>query len=214
MRLWISAAVLTAAIVPLLVYAATSKESVGIQRWTRDYDHHFQKYTKRYFGPNFDWEWFKAQAIAESGLDPQARSPTGARGLMQILPSTYAEIRQSNPYFTQITDPRWNIAAGIYYDRKLYSSWPEIPERDRLLYAFGSYNAGLGGMMGAYRRTGRSARDWDQVAPHAPLETRNYVKRIRFLKNREETLQAAPRRLRLKMLSQDDTSGAAEAATP
>ncbi len=139
------------ALYPGNIVQAGNKEHVRSRHWSRDYDHHFQKYSKRYFGPNFDWEWFKAQAIAESGLNPQAKSGTGARGLMQILPSTYAEIRKANPYFSHINDPRWNIAAGIYYDRYLYSSWTEIPENERLMFAFGSYNAGLGGMLNAYR---------------------------------------------------------------
>ena len=29
------------------------------------YDQYFSKYSKRYFGPGFDWHLFKAQAIAE-----------------------------------------------------------------------------------------------------------------------------------------------------
>ncbi len=202
-RLSLISLMLIAGLLPLIVYAATDSKYVDSRHWTQDYDSNFKKYTKRYFGPNFDWEWFKAQAIAESGLNPQARSSTGARGLMQILPSTYAEIRQKHPYFRNISDPRWNIAAGIYYDRYLYSSWSEMPESERLLFAFGSYNAGLGGMIGAYKRGGKRARSWDQVAAYAPNETRNYVKRIRHLKNREKTLQAAPKRLRLKMLSQE-----------
>lgn len=205
MSSWRVPALFAGLLLPLLALAAGGiSHGVDSRHWTAKYDHHFQKYAKRYFGPNFDWEWFKAQAIAESGLNPQARSSTGARGLMQILPSTYEEIRRANPWFTHITDPRWNIAAGIYYDRYLYGSWPEIPESERLFYAFGSYNAGLGGMMGAYRRSGRSARNWAQVAAYAPLETRNYVARIQQLKKREEKLQAAPRRLRLKMLTQTE----------
>jgi soluble lytic murein transglycosylase-like protein len=48
------------------------------------YDPTFRKYTKRYFGPAFDWRLFKAQAIAESNLNVGARSPVGARGIMQL----------------------------------------------------------------------------------------------------------------------------------
>ena len=125
---------------------------------------------------------------------------------MQILPSTYAEIRRANPYFSHINDPRWNIAAGIYYNRYLYKSWPEIPDSDRLFFTFGSYNAGLGGMIKAYKRGGKRARNWGQVAPYAPTETKNYVQRIRKLKDHEAAIQAAPKRLRLKMLKQEVTA--------
>src|SRR5689334_7320638 len=82
-----------------IVAAAARDDTVDAARWPRDYDEHFQKYTKRYFGPSFDWRWFKAQAITESHLLPDARSAAGARGLMQILPSTFAEIQQANPHF-------------------------------------------------------------------------------------------------------------------
>lgn len=187
--------------------AAGAKDHVNSKHWTNKYDHHFQKYSKRYFGPNFDWKWFKAQAIAESGLNPKATSHVGAKGLMQIMPATYAEIRKANPYFSHINDPRWNVAAGIYYNRYLYTAWPEIPDSDRLLFTFGSYNAGLGGMIRAYKRSGRRARKWTQIAPYAPNETKKYVQRIRELRNREATIQSVPRRFRLKMLRETPLGG-------
>src|SRR5919201_1404990 len=51
------------------------------------YDGVFRKYTKRYFGAGFDWRYFKAQGMAESQLNPTARSWVGARGIMQLMPS-------------------------------------------------------------------------------------------------------------------------------
>jgi len=56
------------------------------------YDATFAKYSKQYFGPWFDWRWFKAQGFAESRLDLRARSWVGDRGLMQLMPTTYHEI--------------------------------------------------------------------------------------------------------------------------
>ena len=92
----------------------------GHKEWPTKYDQYFKKYSKRYFGPNVDWRWFKAQGIAESALQDKALSPVGAKGVMQIMPSTFAEIRRKNPQFINIDEPRWNIAAGIYYNRYLY----------------------------------------------------------------------------------------------
>ena len=74
-----------------------------------------------------------------------------------------------------------NIAAGIYYDRTIYRKWELPSEQDRLYLAFASYNAGYVRMRRAYRRTPEPVESWEQVKPKAPLETRDYVQRIRKL---------------------------------
>ncbi|MCF8053592.1 MAG: transglycosylase SLT domain-containing protein [Desulfobacterales bacterium] len=108
------------------------------------YDSFFREYSKRYFGPDFDWRIFKAQAIVESRLDPNAVSQAGAVGLMQILPKTYRQIAEENPDIRgDIRSPRWNIAAGIYYDKKLWNLWDAgRPLEQRLRFMLGAYNAG------------------------------------------------------------------------
>jgi len=171
-------------------YAAQARSSyferyanVHSEGWTDEYDDYFRKYTKRYFGPHFDWRWFKAQAIAESGLQHDIKSHAGAIGLMQILPSTFEEIRGKNPHYIDIKTPRWNIAAGIYYDHYLYRKWPDLPELERLYLTFASYNAGFGGALRAYKRANPPVESWQAVSPHAPKETQGYVKRIRTLRN-------------------------------
>ena len=177
---------LCVALLPALAMAGVQYH-VKHERWTNDYDHLFRKYTKHYFGAHFDWHWFKAQAIAESGLKPEAKSPLGARGLMQILPSTYAEIKTQNPFLADIDDPRWNIAAGIFYNRQLYRKWKtkaDIRTGERLNFAFGSYNAGYGNILKGYKRAAGKydeVRDWQRVAPFVPRETRHYVARIQQL---------------------------------
>ena len=92
-------------LVPAVVFAGAHKH-VRHDYWTNEYDHHFRKYSKRYFGPQKDWRWFKAQAIAESSLNPKARSKAGAIGLMQIMPSTMAEINKKNPKILLNEDPK------------------------------------------------------------------------------------------------------------
>lgn len=173
--------------------APTESTAVPVhsKKWTRQYDRYFRKYTKQYFGPGFDWHWFKAQAIAESTLNPNAHSRSGARGLMQIVPRTFGEIRKSNPHYQRIDEPRWNVAAGIYYMRYLYDRWQPLalkpPLENKLSFTFASYNAGFGGARRAMRkakRRGRDERSWTHVAPLAPKETRRYVERIRALMGR------------------------------
>lgn len=173
-------------LLPMLAYAGVTK-NVKHKHWTNDYDKLFRKYTKHYFGPHVDWHWFRAQGIAESGLKADAKSPVGARGIMQIMPSTYEEIRKKVPFLADIGEPRWNIAAGIYYDRQLYRKWKgkrELQTQDRLAFAFGSYNAGYGNVLKAYKRARNKhgeVKQWRDVAPFAPKETRAYVKRIHKL---------------------------------
>jgi membrane-bound lytic murein transglycosylase MltF len=154
---------------------------VHSDKWTDEYDRHFRKYSKRYFGPLFDWQWFKAQAIAESGLNENAQSAAGAFGLMQILPSTFKEITDTNPHIAEVQSPRWNIAAGIYYDRTLYRKFPKTPEQDRLYLAMASYNAGYGRILNVAKKLDTDSPTWEEVKTQLPYETRAYVDRIRKL---------------------------------
>ena len=166
-------------------------------KWTDRFDNHFRKYSKRYFGPYFEWRWFKAQGIAESNLKPDALSPVGARGIMQILPTTFDEIRAVNPAFLGIDDPRWNIAAGIFYDRQLYRKWRKpLPSAERLFLAFSSYNAGYGRVLKAVKRSQNENYSWNDVKHHLPSETKGYVARIAALmdtvaRHRESSLRSA-----------------------
>src|SRR5437763_346807 len=75
------------------------------KKMTERYDPTFKKYSKRYFGPAFDWKYFKAQSYAESRLNANATSYVGARGLMQLMPSTYQEIASHRPDFGAIDQP-------------------------------------------------------------------------------------------------------------
>jgi len=173
-----------------IAWAATKAERVTSTTWTDRYDEHFRKYAKRYFGRQVHWHWFKSQGVAESGLRPDATSQAGAIGIMQIMPETFAEIRSKSPYLSKATleDPRWNIAAGIFYDRMLYKRWAEeleeTPPQQDLYLAFASYNAGHSKIRQAVTKV-RSRKGavsgWEEVRPHTPPQTRHYVDRIRRL---------------------------------
>ena len=154
------------------------------------YDQYFTKYSKRFFGVGFDWRYFKAQAVAESNLREDARSPVGAVGVMQIMPRTFAEIQRKNPAITGSLDqPRWNIAAGIWYDRQHFVVWAADRSLvERLKFTFGSYNAGRSSILRAQQFAlgeGLNAMLWDSVAGELPRvtgrrsqETVAYVARI------------------------------------
>ena len=85
-----------------------SNSSFG-QKHLNNYDATFKKYSKRFFGPGFAWKLFKAQGVAESQLTPNAVSQVGARGIMQLIPSTFKEVQSKNPDFIAVENPDWNI---------------------------------------------------------------------------------------------------------
>jgi membrane-bound lytic murein transglycosylase F len=83
--------------------------------------------------------------MTESNLDSTAKSWVGARGILQLMPSTFKEVRSKNPEIEAVNDAEWNIAAGICYDRQLWNQWTEQSEhKDRQRFMLGSYNAGRG----------------------------------------------------------------------
>lgn len=167
------------AILLILLAGQVQARPLKTDKWTDKYDRHFKKYSKRYFGPHFDWRWFKSQGIAESNLEADAASPVGAKGIMQILPTTFGDIQKSNPTFLVLEEPRWNIAAGIFYDRQLYRKWRKpLPSEERLFLAFSSYNAGYGRVLKAVKRTRKDQYAWSDVKRHLPSETKGYVARI------------------------------------
>jgi membrane-bound lytic murein transglycosylase MltF len=173
--------------------ALASLDTAAMDRHTKRavkrYDPIFQKYSKRYFGAGTDWRWFKAQGMAESDLTPTARSRVGARGIMQLMPSTYGQIKSALPKFGAIDNPEWNIAAGILHDHDLWTLWDrDVPEDRRWAFMFASYNAGEGTIMRA-RKTAEAERldrsQWPAIERIAPkverwryVETLGYVRTI------------------------------------
>ena len=173
-----------------LIVLAGSSSSLYSAPVTDRFDDTFRKYSQRFFGPGYDWRIFKAQAMAESNIDMNAKSWVGARGIMQLMPSTFAEIRTKNPEIVAINKPEWNIAAGIYYDRQLWKQWmAQQGEGECEPFMLGSYNAGRGTLLRAQDVARVKVLDpavWvniQAVAPDVPRwrheETLAYVERIK-----------------------------------
>ena len=200
-RVWVVAMLLTCALAaPAHAQKARVKRAVAaldeaaeqrqIRKNTDKYDPIFRKYTKRYFGPGSDWRMFKAQGMAESDLDPRAKSRVGARGIMQLMPSTYGQIRSALPQFGAIENPEWNIAAGILHDRDLWTLWQQkqVPDTALWPFVFAGYNAGEGTIMRARRKAADQKlndKTWPSIERVAPsverwryIETLGYVRRI------------------------------------
>ncbi len=99
----------------------------------------FKKYAGMY---DFDWLVVAALAYQESRIDQDKRSPAGAIGVMQMLPSTAAD---RNVDIQNIEKIENNIHAGVKYLRfmidRYYAKEP-MDRLNKLLFAFASYNAG------------------------------------------------------------------------
>lgn len=121
-----------------------------------------------------------ALAIArqESALDPTVQSPSGAKGLMQLMPATAKDSAKKvalKEYknATQLYDPLINIQLGSYYLDYVY----QLFNKNRIL-ASAAYNAGPNRLN---RWLQEIADDLDAVAfiESIPFtETRNYVKNV------------------------------------
>lgn len=164
-----------------------------IDRFSNKYDVHFKKASKRYFSVGLDYRWFKAQSFAESNLNPTAVSPVGAKGIMQIMDPTYAEIHRKTGITGNVFNARWNIMAGIYYNSYLYGQWRSPrPELDRLALMFASYNAGLGNILKAQKLCKTDCNLWNSIKVSGPDvrswkedETIHYVHKILKLMGHE-----------------------------
>ncbi len=108
---------------------------------------------KRYAGQyEINWLIIAAQAYQESRFDQNKRSPAGAVGVMQVLPTTAADKAVGIPDISTLEN---NVHAGVKYLnwlRKTYFSDPAISPLDQVLFSFAAYNAGPGNMRRARRR--------------------------------------------------------------
>ncbi len=142
------------------------------------YDNAFRQWGQFYF-PSDDWKHWKAQGIAESRLNQDARSHCGAIGIMQLMPLTAKDLKV-NPF-----DAESNIQGGIKYDAQLDKYWTSIKSADnRRDFVYASFNAGMGWIRRALKLS--DSQEWEDVSQKLPQitgthskETITYVKRIR-----------------------------------
>ena len=116
-------------------------ESAKYSKSVLKYSPVIKKYAKRY---GFDWRLIVAQIMQESRFREQARSPVGARGLMQLMPRTEREISRELDFQYILKNPRENIAAGIYHMKKQYSLFPHSTYTNRIKLSLAAYNCGAG----------------------------------------------------------------------
>ena len=127
----------------------------------------------------FDWRLIVAQIYQESHLNPWAKSRAGARGLMQLLPSTARSLGVKDIY-----NPVENINAGVRHLKYLYELYDGASGDDRLLISLAAYNIGQGHIWDARRLAVRKNLDpdrWDSLAKTLPmLRYKKYYKRSKY----------------------------------
>ena len=103
-----------------------------------------------------DPQLLHAIVTVESGYNPEAVSPKGAQGLMQLMPATAARFGASDP-----ADPQDNLRAGARYLRFLLGLF-----KQDMPLVLAAYNAGEGSVS-KFRNT---------IPPYR--ETREYVAKV------------------------------------
>ena len=128
-----------------------------------------------------EWALIHALIRQESMFDVDAKSSAGARGLMQLMPSTARHLAKKAkvPYRKSwlTSNPQYNITLGSYYIAQLINRYDgSYP------LAIAAYNAGPGRVnewlkvFGDPRKGEVDLIDWIEIIPI--YETRNYVQRV------------------------------------
>lgn len=123
------------------------------------YDDLFRKYA-----PQIKWDWrlLAALVYTESNFNPYAVSWAGAKGLMQLMPST------SRTYGVPAgmeSDPEQSIKGGVKYIAKLQQIFSKVKsDNDRIKFVLASYNSGIGHVFDAMALAEKYGKDkylWD-----------------------------------------------------
>ncbi len=143
----------------------------------------FKKYGKKY---HFAWYMIAAQAYQESGLNQNKKSPSGAVGVMQILPTT---AKDKNIGIHNVYNLENNIHAGVKYLfhlRETYFNDKRISPLDQVFFSWAAYNAGpnrINSLRRIAKKRGLNPNRWfhnvEQIASEKiGRETVEYVSNI------------------------------------
>jgi soluble lytic murein transglycosylase len=116
----------------------------------------------------------------ESEFDPSAKSPAGALGMMQLLPSTARETAKKYGLgyaLPRLYEPDYSWTIGSLYLNRMIDNY-----NGSYVMAIAAYNAGPGNVRKWVRLFGTPGNDidkavkWIEMIPFS--ETRNYVQRV------------------------------------
>ena len=124
--------------------------------------------------PPLDWDLLKRQMLAESGGEPDAVSPVGAKGLTQFMDATWREWETNE--FGPTIPPNRHISAFDPEDairaQADVMAWLLGVFKGDAAKALSGYNWGLGNVRRCVEKHGDHWRDF------LPLETKRYVETI------------------------------------
>jgi len=108
------------------------------------YDDLIKKYSTKL---GWDWKLLASQIFQESQFNPEAKSWSGAFGLMQLLPSTAAHYNIDSTNMS----PEASIAGGVAYLREVDNYLAKfIPDKEaRIPFDLASYDVGAGHIIDA-----------------------------------------------------------------
>ena len=114
-----------------------------------------------------DWRLIAAQAYQESQWDPNAVSPTGVRGMMQLTKATANLLKIKDR-----EDPEASVLGGARFLKQLTQRLPDrIEEPDRTWLALAAYNVGFGHLEDARvltQKNGKNPDKWADVKEFLP----------------------------------------------
>ena len=110
-----------------------------------EYDYLFREYADSL---GWDWKWLAAVAYNESRFNADAVNPSGASGLMQLMPKTAEAMGVDSLHRT---DPRASVRAATRLFKRLNRRFETVPMPDRICFVLASYNAGHGHILDAMR---------------------------------------------------------------
>ncbi|MCK5675976.1 MAG: transporter substrate-binding domain-containing protein [Verrucomicrobia bacterium] len=152
----------------------------------------------------FHWCLVAAQMYQESRFDPKAKSWSGARGLMQLMPATAGELGLSD---RNILDPAKNIDAGVRYLGQQRKRVPdEVDAFNRLCFGLAAYNGGYGHLIDARalaEKLGHNPDLWVENVDHAYslLSTPEYADKARYGYCRSEEITGYVRKIIARYVS-------------
>jgi soluble lytic murein transglycosylase len=140
------------------------------------FESEFEEYSKLNEIPK---HWLIALVRQESAFYTRASSPAGAKGLMQLMPSTARAVARKNLVHYKgsddLYDPEKNIALGSLYFREMLNRF----NNNRIL-AIASYNAGPNRVK-QWTKVTAGTLPFDAWIEAIPFEeTRNYVQNVLF----------------------------------